>query len=47
VLHSLVDGTDYLVIDPEDEYRRVVEDVDGQMVGLAQLRATRSTPSTW
>ncbi|MBV9354430.1 MAG: DUF87 domain-containing protein, partial [Chloroflexi bacterium] len=34
-LRSLIGGTDYLVVDPEDEYRPVADAVGGQMVRLA------------
>jgi type IV secretory pathway VirB4 component len=43
-LRSLINGTDYLVIDPEDEYRRVAEAVGGQMVRLAPSSRQQINP---
>ena len=44
LLRSLLGGTDYLVIDPEDEYHRVVDDVGGQMVRLAPSSRDQINP---
>jgi hypothetical protein len=44
VLRSLLGGTEYLVVDPEDEYSRVADSVGGQMVRLAPSSRDQINP---
>ena len=44
VLRQLINGTDCIVVDPEDEYSRVAEAAGGQVVRLAASSAHRINP---
>jgi hypothetical protein len=44
VLRSFLGGTEYLVVDPEDEYLRVADSVGGQMVRLAPSSRDQINP---
>ena len=44
MLRQLINGTDCIAVDPENEYSRVAEAADGQVVRLAASSATRINP---
>ena len=44
MLRQLINGTDCIAVDPENEYSRVAEAADGQVVRLAASSAHRINP---